>query len=125
ETPAWTQHALTLYIALGAALHMIKGQSAPEVEQAYTQAYALCQQVGETPELVPVLFGLWRFYLGRAQLHTTREIGDTLLHLAHRAHDSALAVAAHYALGITWYFLGAFPVARPTPQGGVPPSDPT
>ena len=53
ETPERTQHALTLYIALGAALLMTKGQAAPEVEQAYTQAHALCQQVGETPELVP------------------------------------------------------------------------
>jgi predicted ATPase len=49
ETPARTQQALTLYIALGTALLMTKGQAAPEVEQAYTQARALCQQVGETP----------------------------------------------------------------------------
>ena len=58
ETPERTQQALTLYIALGAALLMTKGQAAPEVEHAYIQARALCQQVGETPELVPVLFGL-------------------------------------------------------------------
>ena len=57
ETPEHTQQALTLYIALGAALQMTKGQAAPEVEHAYTQARALCQQVGETPQLVPVLFG--------------------------------------------------------------------
>src|SRR5262249_21605683 len=62
ETPAWTQHALTLHSALGAAFQMAKGLAAPEVEHAYTQAYALCQQVGETPELAPVLYGLWRFY---------------------------------------------------------------
>src|SRR5262249_30403367 len=45
ETPAHTQHAVTLYIALGAALLMTKGHAAPEVEHAYTQARALCQQV--------------------------------------------------------------------------------
>ena len=70
ETPEHTQHALTLYIALGAALVMAKGQGAPEVEHAYSQAHALCQQVGETPQLAPVLFGLWRFYLVRSQFHT-------------------------------------------------------
>ena len=48
ETPERTQHALTLYITLGAACQMAKGHAAPEVEHAYTQAYALCQQVGET-----------------------------------------------------------------------------
>jgi predicted ATPase len=64
ETPEHTQQALTLYLGLGAALHVTKGQAAPEVEHAYTQARALCQQVGETPELVPVLLGLWRYYNG-------------------------------------------------------------
>jgi class 3 adenylate cyclase len=63
ETPEHTQQALTLHLALGGALLMAKGHTAPEVEQAYTQARALCQQAGETPELVQVLFGLWRFYV--------------------------------------------------------------
>src|SRR5262249_20000749 len=76
ETPAHIRQSLTLHIALGAALQMAKGHAAPEVEHAYAQARALCQQVGETPELVPVLFGLWKFYLVRAQLHTARELGD-------------------------------------------------
>ena len=57
-TPAHTQQALSLYIALGAALIITKGQGAPEVEQAYTRAHALSQQVGETPELIPVLLDL-------------------------------------------------------------------
>ncbi len=112
ETPERTQHAVTLYVALGAALQIIKGHTAPEVEHAYTQARALCQQVGEPPELVQVLFGLWRFYLVRPQIHTTREIGDTLLGLAQQAHDPALSVIAHYALGLTWFCLGVLPTAR-------------
>ena len=112
ETPAHTQQALSLHIALGAALIITKGQAAPEVEHAYTQAHALYQQVGEVPELVPVLFGLWWFYLVRSQLHTAREIGETLLRLAHQAHDPALSVAAHYALGFTWFNLGVLPAAR-------------
>ena len=119
ETPARTQQSLTLYIALGAALLMTKGQSAPEVEQAYTQARALCQQVGETPELVPVLFGLWRFYVLRPQLHTACELAETLLHLAQRTDDPALAVIAHYALGTTWLWRGALPAARQHLEDGI------
>jgi len=111
ETPERTQQTLTLHIALGAALQMTKGIAAPEVEQAYTRAYALCQQVGETPELVPVLYGLYRFYLGRPQFQMTRELGETLLRLAQRTHDPALAVSAHNALGVTWFYLGALPAA--------------
>jgi predicted ATPase len=119
ETPERTQHALTLHITLGAALQMAKGLAAPEVEHAYTQAHAVCQQVGETPELAPVLFGLWRFYAVRPQLHTARELGETLLRLAQQAHDPALAVSAHYALGFTWYCLGGLPAARMHLEEGI------
>jgi predicted ATPase len=100
ETPEHTQQSLTLHIALGAALLMTKGPAAPEVENAYTRARVLCQQIGETPELAPVLLGLWRFYVVRSQLHTTRELGETLLRLAQGVHDPTLAVIAHYAPGI-------------------------
>jgi TOMM system kinase/cyclase fusion protein len=112
ETPERTQHALTLHIALGTALQNAKGHAAPEVEHVYTQARKLCQQVGETPQLVPVLFGLWRYYVTRSQFQTARELGDTLLRLAQHADDPALAVIAHSALGATWLWLGALPAAR-------------
>jgi hypothetical protein len=112
ETPEHTQHALALYIGLGAALQVAKGQAAPEVEHAYLQARALCQQIGETPQLVPVLLGLYRFYLVQSQFHTARELGDTLLRLAHHTHDPALTVLAHYVLGALWFWLGVLPAAR-------------
>jgi predicted ATPase len=82
------------------------------VEHAYTQARTLCQQIGETSELVQILLGLWRFYVVQPQLHTARELGDTLLCLAQRANDPALMVIAHYALGAAWFYLGALPAAR-------------
>ena len=47
--------SLSLQIALGAAADGHKGYGAPEVEQTYTRAHELCQQVGETPQLFPVL----------------------------------------------------------------------
>jgi predicted ATPase/class 3 adenylate cyclase len=112
ETPEHIQHAVTLHLALGAALQMAKGIAAPEVEHAYTQARALCQRVGGTPELVPILFGLWRFYVVRLQLHTAQELADTLLRLAQQAHNPALGVVAHYALGATQLWRGALPAAR-------------
>jgi predicted ATPase len=112
ETPEHIQQALALHIALGAALQLAKGHAAPEVEHAYIQAHALCQQVSETIELVSVLFGLWCFYILRPELHTARELGETMLRLAQRAHDPALAVIAHWALGLTRLWLGELPAAR-------------
>jgi predicted ATPase len=119
ETPERIQRAVTLHIALGAALLVTKGFAAPEVEWVYTQAYVLCQQVGETPELALVLFGLSGFYIVRSQLHTARELGETMRHLAQPADDSALAVMAHYTLGATWLYLGALPTARQHLEEGI------
>ena len=59
DTPERAQQELTLQLTLGAPLMATKGFAAPEVEAAYTRARELCQQVGETPQLFPVLFGLW------------------------------------------------------------------
>ncbi|MGE0679480.1 MAG: adenylate/guanylate cyclase domain-containing protein [Candidatus Binatia bacterium] len=42
----------------GAPLMTTKGYAAPEMEQVYTRAWEPCQQVGETPEFFPILFGL-------------------------------------------------------------------
>jgi predicted ATPase len=106
------QQELVFQMALGPVLMVLKGYGRPEVEQAYARARALCRQVGETPELFPVLYGLWRFYLSRGALHTIRELAEQLLALAQRQGDPALLLAAHSALGTTLFFLGAFALAR-------------
>ena len=57
DAPERTQHELDVQITLGQALMATKGQAAPEVEQAFTRARALCEQVGETSQLFVVLEG--------------------------------------------------------------------
>ena len=76
-----------------------KGFAAPEVKATYTRARELCQQVGETPQLFPVLCGLMAFYHVRGEFHTARELGEQLLSLAQREQDPALLVEAYWALG--------------------------
>jgi len=101
-----------LQIALGVPLVATKGPAAPEVETVYVRARALCQQVGETPQLFPVLRGLWWVYHGRAEVQTAHELGEQLLRLAQRGHDAALLLEAHNALGASLYALGEFASAR-------------
>jgi predicted ATPase len=74
-----------------------------EVEQAYARAHALCQRVGDTPQLIPVLQGLRRFYLARAEPLRVREIGEQLLRLGESLQNPVALVEGHLALGI---FLG-------------------
>jgi hypothetical protein len=76
DTPERTRHDLDLQLALGPALMIIKGWAAPEVAQVYNQARALCQQVGDTPQPFPVLWGLWLFDIGRGEVQAARELGE-------------------------------------------------
>jgi class 3 adenylate cyclase/predicted ATPase len=106
ETPERTQQELTLQIDLGPPLISTQGYAAPEVEQAYTRARELCQQVGETPQLFSVLHGLWLFYFVRGELQTGYELGEQLLTLAQRVQDHAFLLEAHRALGTILFFRG-------------------
>jgi predicted ATPase len=83
-----------------------KGFAAPEVAATYHRARELCQQADETPELFPVLWGLWLLYAGRAEHETAREFGEQCLSLARRLDDPVLLLEAHLALGASWFLLG-------------------
>jgi class 3 adenylate cyclase/tetratricopeptide (TPR) repeat protein len=112
DTPEHAQRELALQIALGPALMSTKGFAAPEVGVAYARARALCQQVGETPHLFPVLRGLWEFYQVGGELQSARVLANELLTLAQRRQDSALLLQAHDAQGQTLLPLGEFVPAR-------------
>ncbi|MFQ5855117.1 MAG: AAA family ATPase [Anaerolineae bacterium] len=112
QTPERSQQELLLQTMLGLALIATRGYAAPEVEQAYMRARGLCQQLGETPQLFPVLWGLWAFYEVRSQYATAREIGEQLVHLAEQAGDPVLLTGAHFALGNTLFLLGELPAAQ-------------
>jgi predicted ATPase/class 3 adenylate cyclase len=107
-----TQQELDLQIALGAALMGAKGWAVPEVEHAYARARVLCQQVGDTSQLFPILRGLGSVYGSRGSLHTARELGEQLLELAQREAAPMLLLEAHESLGNHVFFLGEYPVAR-------------
>jgi predicted ATPase len=83
------------------------------VGRTYARARALCQQIGETPKLFPVLYGLWRYYNTRGKGDLAREAGEQLVVLAQRQDDAALLLLAHQALGSSLYFMGEFALARP------------
>jgi class 3 adenylate cyclase/predicted ATPase len=119
QTPEHVHDELLLQHTLGVSLMAIKGYAAPEVEQAYARAHALCQQVGETPQLFPVLIGLFLFYVNRPDHQTAHTLGTQCLTLAQRAGDAELLVQAHMALGVTLFLLGQLAQARAHLEQGV------
>ncbi|MDH3604567.1 MAG: adenylate cyclase, partial [Candidatus Tectomicrobia bacterium] len=113
ETPERTEHELTLRVALAAPLLATKGYAAPEVGDAYIRARELCQQMDETPQLFPVMHGLWTFQIVRGDLKTADWLADQLLTLAQHLDDRDFLLEAHLALGLTTFFEGAFDRAQP------------
>jgi class 3 adenylate cyclase/tetratricopeptide (TPR) repeat protein len=103
---------LDLLVALGPPLIATKGFSDPEVEKTYLRARALCQELENATQLVPVLVALANIHLLRAELRQARELGHECLALAQHNDDPGIRMAAHRLLGSTLHFLGEFPGAR-------------
>jgi predicted ATPase len=112
DTPERPQHELALLISLGAPLVMTRGYAAPEVGNAYARARALCQQIGETPQLFLALVGLLGVYVTRGELQTAHELAEQLLRLAQQAQDPIFVLTAHTVFGVTQFYRGALASAR-------------
>ena len=119
ETPERNQHELVMQASLGHSLMTSKGYAGAEVEQAYTRARGLCGPVGETSQIFPVLWGLWAFYVVRAELQMALELGEQLLSLAQSEQDQALLLEAHHALGVSLFWLGDMAPARAHLEQGI------
>jgi predicted ATPase len=119
DAPERRQQELTLLTALGTPLVLTKGHAAPEVEATYTRARALCQQLGDTPQLFSTLLDLRRLYFFRGELRTADELGEQLLRLAERLDDAGLLVRAHMMLAEGLLYLGEFVRAHAHAEQGM------
>jgi class 3 adenylate cyclase/tetratricopeptide (TPR) repeat protein len=124
STPERTQLELDLQTSLGSALMVTKGYGAPEVDQTFTRALELCQQLDDTHQLFPALRSQWGFYNVRAKYQAARKLGEQLLKLAQREQDPAFIIDAHRALGNTLFWLGDFASALAQLEQGISLYDP-
>src|SRR5262249_29456025 len=108
DTSERHQQELSLQLTLGVPLIATEGYAAPVVGNVYLRARELCQQLGETPDVSEVLWGLWTFYTLRAEFGTARKIAEEFLRLAERFDCPPITVRAHWAMEITFMHLGQF-----------------
>jgi predicted ATPase len=97
---------LALQLSLGHANIVAKGHGAAGAEAAYARALSLCEQLGDVPEVVPALFGLWRFHTVARPLDEMNAVATRLLRLAEEKRDIELEVIAKYAFGFTALYMG-------------------
>jgi predicted ATPase len=112
ETSERDRKELAILVTLGMPLQITRGYNDREAERAYARARELCEHLGETSKISAVLFGLWVFYLVRADLRTAQQSGEQLLALGENARNPALLAEAHCTLADTLFHRGDFPSAR-------------
>jgi predicted ATPase/class 3 adenylate cyclase len=103
---------LQFRLALGPAYMAIRGYAAPEVEDCYQRARELCRMLGDTPQLVPVLHGLWSYHIVRAQHASALALGEQVLQLGATTNDDGLLLQGNMEVGWSHYFLGELEQAR-------------
>ncbi|HYI81984.1 MAG TPA: AAA family ATPase, partial [Acetobacteraceae bacterium] len=114
DTPGRAEAELALHMRIGGPLIATKGYAAPEVERTYLRAQELCERLGRSGELFPVLRGLWHCYAVRGELRSAQRLAERLVALAeaepegHKLHRAL----ARRALGSTLFFFGRFDDAR-------------
>jgi predicted ATPase len=124
DTLERARQELLLQTSLGPVWMFTKGWGGPEVEQIYTRARELCQQVGDTPQLFRVLWGLWMFYAVRSESQVAQELAEQLLRLAQSAQNPLFLLPAYFALGWTLLWRGEGTVGLAHLEQGIALYDP-
>jgi tetratricopeptide (TPR) repeat protein len=110
---------LALRIAIGGPLIATKGYPAAEVERTYSRASTLCDQLGRSAELFPVLRGLWNCYVVRGELHRADDLAKRLVVLAEEQAVPLRRSLARRARGTVLFLLGRFEDAASVLNEGI------
>ena len=107
QDAARAQEELHIQIALGVAAVASEGFASSTAADAYGRAHALCRQFPRTPVLMPVLCGLWNYYLTRADFPRVEPLIGELSALVEEARGPVCLLPARNALAWTYLFTGA------------------
>lgn len=124
ESEARRRCELDLAVALGKAQIATQGYAVDSTGATYARAYALCQSLGEPPQLLSVLHGLWTHALMRADLDGAKRQALEVLARGEEHGDPLMLLMGHRFSGVTHHPLGAFPQARRYLTRGIELYDP-
>ena len=96
----------------GVLLTATKGFAATDLAQCLDRGLALCQRIGEGPEMFGVMFGLWNINLARNRLHDAMKLAEKILNLSRLINTETAEAGADSAFGTTCLWRGEFSAAR-------------
>lgn len=103
---------LELRLVLAPALMAVSGVLDAEVEQTYSRARVLCEQLGNGPKLLVPLWGLWAYELMRGEVDRARGVARQLRALADGSPQPVAALVAAATNGMTLFYQGDLRGAR-------------
>ncbi len=110
---------LDLLLILGPSLMAQRGFAAQVVQKTYARARELCEQIGEEPRTIPALWGLWQYYVMRAELARARKLAQQVHRLACASEEADVLPEAFRALGETAHWRGDVARARTLLEEGI------
>jgi class 3 adenylate cyclase/predicted ATPase len=108
-----SRQELAYQAALGAASLAMKGYGAEETGRAFSRARELCEELGDAPQLFPVLYGEWAYQLVTARFPKAQELALQFLDLATTRQEPVTLVVGHRIAGLSGFMLGDFAQAEP------------
>ncbi len=104
------RRALQLHLSLGPALTAIQGWASPELETNYQRVKELCDRMGDDTLLVPALWLLAVYRLGRSEHSSVVALSNRLSALAEKIGSPALLSLAR--LQVSSLYMGKLAEAR-------------
>jgi len=113
ETPERTRKELDLQVTLAFSLLWTLGYASPETGASMTRARELCEALGDTASLFPVVWGLWHYYaIGKTDLKSADNAAEHLWSISRNLNDPALILGAHVSSAFTLQHLGELVASR-------------
>ena len=103
---------LQLLLGLAVSLSASRGYSVPEVGQALGEARAICDALGNAPELFAVLRNACSFHIVAVQMSPADEEARLCLDMATKTGDPVHLIESQYAYGYVLYMRGELAEAK-------------
>jgi DNA-binding SARP family transcriptional activator/predicted ATPase len=119
ETAQRIHQEVDIQLSLAAPITAMKGYASQEAKRVFARAYALCQKLGEAPELFTSLVGLTRYYGLTGDHETAGILAKQLLAIAKAAGEPSLLLEAYRQMAGLLFSSGNLEEARQYWENGL------
>ncbi|WP_043160102.1 adenylate/guanylate cyclase domain-containing protein [Bradyrhizobium sp. Ai1a-2] len=108
DTLERTRQEIDIQLALGIPLIAVQGYASAETREAFSQARALCLRLGNIPEYLQALFGLWGNLWMSGKNDEALGMAEEFLSRAQALSDAVPPMVAHRMMGSSLLTIGDF-----------------